>query len=121
MNFNGNQSKFKNAIRQNFLTFFKTQDVKHLATQKLKERRKMLRELVREYDERFKDLLIHILYRIEEQLQVQWFVAGLLQNIRASLIMHEITTYEEVLHKSQQVEFDDDYYMSMIDFKLEDT
>lgn len=60
MNFNENQSKSKNEIKQNFPTFFRTQDVKHLLAQKLKDIRQMLRESVQEYDKIFKDLLSKI-------------------------------------------------------------
>lgn len=46
MKFNENQSKSKNYIKKIFLTFFRTQDVKHLGAQKLKEIRKMPGDLV---------------------------------------------------------------------------
>ena len=37
MNFNENQSKLENEIKQNFLTFFRMEDTKNFTTQKLKE------------------------------------------------------------------------------------
>jgi hypothetical protein len=46
MNFTDNQTRMKNEIKQNFLSFFKTQDIIHLAAQKLKEIKQNLGESV---------------------------------------------------------------------------
>ena len=54
------------------------QDTRHIVAQKFKEIRQLQGESIREYDKRFKDYLIQITYTIDEQLLVQWFVAGLL-------------------------------------------
>jgi hypothetical protein len=54
------------------------QDVKHLATQKLKEIKQKLGEIVREYDKRFKDFLKPDSILIDEKLLVQWYVFILL-------------------------------------------
>ena len=81
INFNENQSKSKNVIKQNFLTFFRMKDTRHITTQKLKETKHLLGESVREYNKCFKYLLSKINYTIDKQLLVQWFMAGLLQKI----------------------------------------
>jgi hypothetical protein len=60
------------------------------------------------YDKRFKDLLSQIPYMIDENILVQWYVAGLLQNIRAPLWMYDLSTCEEILKKTQRIEMDDE-------------
>ena len=49
-NFNQNQTKTKNKIKQSLLTFFRIKDVRHLVAQKLKEIGKLQGESVRYYD-----------------------------------------------------------------------
>jgi hypothetical protein len=78
MNFMDNQTCTKNEIKLNFLSFFKTQDISHLATQKLKEIKQNPGETIHEYDKRFKYLLSQILYEIDEKLLVQWYATRLL-------------------------------------------
>ena len=75
MNFNENQTKCKNDIKYNFLTFLKNQYVRNLEAQKMKQVRKNARG--HEYDKILKDLLSKILSTIGEQLLVQWFVIGI--------------------------------------------
>jgi hypothetical protein len=50
MNFTENQNRSKSEIKNSFLTFFKVQDVTHLAAQKLKEIKQRPGESVREYE-----------------------------------------------------------------------
>ena len=57
MNFTENQARRKDEIKTNFLAFFKTKDVAHLASQKLNVIKQEPREIVREYDKIFKELL----------------------------------------------------------------
>ena len=71
----------KAQIKQQFISFFNTPDTKHLVVKKLKTTVQKMIETVREYDKIFKYLLIQLDYNIDEQLLIQWFVAGLLQNI----------------------------------------
>ena len=92
MNFIENQARTKDEIKRNFLAFFKTEDVAHLAAQKLKDIKKIPRETVREYDKIFKDLLSQIPYNIDANILVQWYVVGLLHHVRAPLRMHDIKT-----------------------------
>ena len=66
------------------------------------------REIVQEYDKRFKDLLSQIPYNIDANILVQWYVGGLLHCVRAPLRMHDIKTLEEAFKKEQQREFDVD-------------
>ena len=108
MNFIENQARRKDEIKENFLAFFKTEDVTHLAAQKLKDIEKIPRETVWEYDKIFKDLLSQIPYNIDSNLLVQWYIAGLLHHVRAPLRMHNIKTLEESLKKAQQMESDID-------------
>ena len=108
MNFTENQARTKDKIKTNILAFFKTEDVAHLASQKLKDIKQVPREIVREYDKRFKDLLSQILYNIDANLLVQWYVAGFLHHIRAPLRMHDIKTLEEAFKKAHQMESDVD-------------
>ena len=108
MNFRENHARTKDEIKKNFLAFFKTKDVAHLATENLKESKQTPGETVREYDKRFKDLLSQIPYTIDVNLLVQWYVADLLHHIRAPLRMHEIKTLEKDLKKAQQMESDVD-------------
>ena len=85
MNYTKKQTRSKEEIKDNFLTFFKIQDITHLAAQKLKEIKQILGELVREYYKRFKDLLSQIPMMIDHKLLVQWYVTGLLPRICSSL------------------------------------
>ena len=38
---------------------------------------------------------------------VEWFFVGIIQNIKAPLRIHEVTSYEEELKKYQQIEIND--------------
>ena len=100
MNFIESQNKSKAKIKANFLTFFKMEDVAHLAAQKLKDIKQRPGESVREYDKRFKDLLIQILANIDANLLVQWYVVGLLHHVRDPLRMHDIKSLEEAFKKA---------------------
>ena len=72
----------KAEIKAQFLSFFKTPDAKHLAAKKLKTTQQNPGEIVRDYDKRWKDLLSQLYYVIDEQLLIQWFLAGLSQKVR---------------------------------------
>ena len=111
MNFIENQARSKDEIKTNFLAFFKTKDVAHLAAQKLKDIKQVPRETVREYDKIFKDQLSQISYNIDSNLLVQWYVAGLLHHVRDPLRMHDVKSLEEAFKKAQQMEFDVDVYI----------
>jgi hypothetical protein len=60
MNYTEKKTRSKEEIKNSFLTFFKIQDITHLAAQKLKEIKQRPGESVREYDKRFKYLLSQI-------------------------------------------------------------
>ena len=87
MKFIENKARTKDEIKTNILAFFKTEDVAHLAAQKLEDIKQIPREIVREYDKRFKDLLSQILYNIDSNLLVQWYVTGFLHHARDPLRM----------------------------------
>ena len=106
MNFIENRARTKDKIKTNFLPFFKIEDVSHLVAQKLKDIKQVPGETVREYDKRFKDLLSQILYNIDVNILVQWYVVGLLHHVRAPLRMHDIKTLQEAFKKEQQMESD---------------
>ena len=108
MNFTESQNRSKAEIKASFLTFFKMEDVTHLAAQKLKDNKQRPGESVRKYDKRFKDLLSQIPAIIDANLLVQWYVAGLLHHVKAPLRMHDITSLEEAFKKAQQMEFNVD-------------
>ena len=72
----------KGEIKAQFLSFFKTSNAKHLAAKKLKMTSQKPRETICDYDKRGKDLLSQLEYVIDEQLLIQWFLAGLSQKIR---------------------------------------
>ena len=76
------------------------EDVAHLATQKLKDIKQVPGESVREYDKRFKDILSQIPSNIDDNILVQWYVAGLFHNVRAPLRMHDIKKLEEAFKKA---------------------
>ena len=67
----------KAEIKAQFLSFFKTPDAKHLAAKKIKTTQQKPGETVRDYNKRWKDLLIQLYYIIFEYLLIQWFLAGL--------------------------------------------
>ena len=120
MNFTESQNRSKAEIEASFLAFFKTKDVAHLAAQKLKDIKQRPRELIREYDKRFKDLLSQILTIIDANLLVQWYAVGLLRHVRAPLRMHGITSLEEAFKKAQQMESDVDVAIPLEKGRLED-
>lgn len=100
MNFIENQAISKDKIKSNFLSFFKMEDVTHLASQKLKYIKQVPSESVWEYDKIFKDLLSQILSNIDDNILVQWYVSGLLHHVRAPLRLHDIKTLEEAFKKA---------------------
>ena len=87
-------------IKQQFLSFFKTPYAKHLAANKIRTTIQKPTETVRDYEKRWKDLLSQIDYVIDEQLLIQWFRAGLSQNIRRHISLETFKTYEEALTKA---------------------
>ena len=100
MNFIENKERTKHEIKKNFLAFFKIEYFTQIVAQKLKDIKEITREIVREYDKRFKDLLSQLSYNIDSNLLVQWYVAGLLHHVRDPLRMHDIKTLEEILKKA---------------------
>ena len=93
----------KAKIKAQFLSFFKTPDAKHLAAKKLKTTSQKPTESVHDYDKRWKDLLSQLDCVIDEQLLIQWFLAGLLQKIRWHISLETFKTYEDALTKALQV------------------
>ena len=91
------------------MSFFKTLDAKHLAAKNLKTTSQKPAESVWEYDKRRKDLLIQLDYVINEQLLIQWFLAGLSQKIHRHIILETFKTYEDALTKALQIEMDKDF------------
>ena len=67
----------KAEIKQQFLSFFKTPDAKHLVAKKLKSIVQKLAETVWDYNKIWKYLLSQTDYVIDEQLLIQWFLVGL--------------------------------------------
>ena len=102
------------------MSFFKTADAKHLAAKKLKTTSQKPGESVCDYDKRWKDLLSQLDYVIDEQLLIQWFLAGLSQKIRRHISLETFKTYEEVLTKALQVEMDEDFLAFPTDNRLEE-
>ena len=98
----------KAEVKVQFLSFFKTLDVKHLAAKKLKTTSQNLGETLRDYNKRWKDLLSQLDYVIDEKLLIQWFLAGLSQKICRHISPKTFKTYEDALTKSLQVEMDED-------------
>jgi hypothetical protein len=94
--------------KKKILTFFKTQYIIHMEMKKIKKIKKNPSETVREYEKIFKGLLSQIPYPIDEKLLVQWYVAGILQNIITPLRMYDLSTCEEILKKDQRIEMDDE-------------
>ena len=110
----------KAEIKAQFLSFFKTPDAKHLAAKMLKITSQKPVESVQEYDKRWKDLLNQLDYVIDEQLLIQWFLAGLSQKIRWHISLETFKTYEDALTKALQVEMDEDFPEYPIDIRLEE-
>ena len=111
---------YKADIKEQFLSFFKTPDAKHMAAKKLKTTSQKPMESVWEYDKWWKDLLIQLNYVIDEQILIQWFLVGLSQKIQWHIILETFKTYEDTLTKALQVEMDEDFPACPIDTKLEE-
>ena len=79
-----------------------------------------LAESVREYDKHWKELLSQLDYVINEQLLIQWFLAGLSQKIRRHIILETFKTYEYALTKALQVEMDEDFLAYPTDTRLKE-
>ena len=110
----------KSQIKKQFMSFFKTKDVEHLASKKLKTTGQKPTKRVQEYDKIFKDLLSQLEYKIDEQLLIQWFVAGLLQKTRMHIRLDNFNTYANALTKALQIEMDEDYLVNPVDRRLEE-
>ena len=117
---NKTPNMIKEEIKQHLLSFFKTPDAKHLAAKKLKTTVQKPTETVWDYDKRWKDLLSQLDYNIDEQVLIQWFLAGLVQNIRRHISLETFKSYEEALTKALQVEMDDDYPTHPVDNNIEE-
>ena len=102
------------------MSSFKTLDSKHLLAKKLKTTAKKPIETVWEYDKRFKELLSQLEYNIDEKLLIQWFVAGLLHNIRMHIWLDNFNTYEDAVAKALQIEMDEDYPINPVDRRIEE-
>ena len=90
----------KAEVKAQFLSLFKTLDAKHLEANKLKTTSQKPGETVRDYEKCWKDLLSQLDYVIDEQLLIQWFLAGLTQKIRWHISLETFKTYEDVLTKT---------------------
>ena len=90
----------KAKIKVQFLSFFKMPDAKHLAAKKLKTTSQKPGESVRNYDKRWKDLLSQLDYVIDEQLLIQWFLAGLSQKVRRHISVETFKMYKDALTKA---------------------
>ena len=77
-------------------------------------------ETVRDYNKRWKDLLIQLYYNINEQLLTQYFLPRLAQNIQRHISMDTFKTYEEALTKAIQVEMADDYPAHPINNRIDE-
>ena len=102
------------------MSFFKTLDAKHLAAKKLKTTSQKPAESVQEYDKHCKFLLSQLDYVIDEQILIQWFLAGLSQKIWWHISLEKFKTYEDMLTKALQVEMDEDIPTYSTDHKLEE-
>ena len=110
----------KEEIKRQFLSFFKTPDVKHLAAKKLKTIVQNPMKTVREYDKMLKDLLNQLYYNIDEQLLIQWFLQGLSRKIQRHISMDTFNTYEYALTKELQFEMGEDYPTHPVESRIEE-
>ena len=110
----------KAEVKMQFLSFFKTPDAKNIAAKKLKTTSQNPREAVRDYDKHWKDLLSQLDYVIDEQLLIQWFLAGLSQKVHRHISLEMFKTYEDALTKALQVEMDEDILAYPTDHRLEE-
>ena len=60
----------KAEVKEQFLSFFKTPDAKHLATKKLKTTLQKPGETIHDYNKQWKDLFSQLDYVIDEQLLI---------------------------------------------------
>ena len=107
-------------IKPQFISFFKTPDAKHLAAKKLKTTSQKPTKSIREYDKRWKYLLSQLDYVIDEQLLIQWFLAGLSQKIQLYISLETFKTYEDALTKALKVDMDEDFPSYPVDTRLEE-
>ena len=84
----------KSQIKQQFMSFFKTPNVDHLAAKMLNTTAHKSIETDREYDKIFKDLLIQLEYNIDDKLLIKGFVVGLLHKIWMHIQFDNFNTYE---------------------------
>ena len=112
--------EMKAEIKAQFLSFFKTPDAKHLEAKKLKTTQQKPGKTIRDYDKHWKDLLSQLDYVIDEQLLIQWFLAGLSQKVHQHISLEKFNTYEDALTKALQVEMDEDIPAYLKDHRLEE-
>ena len=91
-----------------------------MAAKKLKTTSQKPVESVREYHNRWKDLLIQLDYVINEQLLIQWFLPGLSQKNWRHISLDTFKTYEYSLTKALQVEVDENFPAYRINTRLEE-
>ena len=77
-------------------------------------------ETVRDYEKPWKDLLSQLDYVIDEQLLIQWLLAGLSQKVRRHISLETFKTYEDTQTKALQVEMDEDIPAYPTDHRLEE-
>ena len=91
-----------------------------MAAKKLKTTSQKPGETIHDYDKRWKDLLSHLDYVIDEQLLIQWFLVGLSQKVHRHISLETFKSYEDALTKSLQVEMDEDISAYSTDHRLEE-
>ena len=99
----------KAETKQQFLSFFKTPDPKHMAAKKVKMTVQNPIETFQDYEKILKYLVSQINLNIDEQILIQWFLTGLSQKIQRHIGLDTFKTYEEALMKALQVDMDEYY------------
>ena len=61
-----------------------------------------------------------MLSKMDQDVIIQVFIVGLQPQIKTPLLLHEYTTYDDVLKKALRVESNADYSDGPIDRRLED-
>ena len=93
INFLEEDPKSKQQKKDNSLEFFKVNDTKHMAGHKLKQIKKRIGESIREYDSRFKYIMIRMPSKLDPSLVIKVFINGLQQRIKTLILMNEYTSY----------------------------
>jgi hypothetical protein len=91
-------------IKQALLKEFKNPKSKSQYMTELKEIKKVQRESLWDFDQRFKDVMGRITFHIPYRQYKEWFIVGLIPHIHEQLIQQKVTSQPEAMEITTKLE-----------------